>query len=126
MSLANQSLLNSLGITGFPLSDDDIFLPNLTTQAGAHPVRGESVRVTAASLNSSMVMRSVLSGDAPPLGFVTNDSGQTIVVFAAVGEQLNGVTNGSLSIPAGQSGIFVRVPNNLAGSSSGWRAAAIP
>jgi len=61
MSLANQSLLNSLGITGFPLSDDDIFLPNITTQAGAYPVRGEAVRVTAASANSSMIMRSVLS-----------------------------------------------------------------
>lgn len=126
MSLANQALLNSLGITNFWVTDDDIFLPNVTIQAGAHPIRGETVRVTQASAGSSMLLKSVLSGDAAPLTFVINDSAVSINVFPAVGEQNNGVTNAVLAIPAGQSGIFVRVPNNLAGSSSGWRSVAIP
>ena len=45
-------------------------------------------------------------------------------VFPAVGEQNNGVNNSALNIPAGQSGIFVRVPNNI--GTAGWRSVAIP
>jgi hypothetical protein len=126
MSLANSALLNSLGLVGFWVTDDDIFLPNITIQAGAYPIKGETSRVTVASAGSSMLLKSVLSGDAAPMTYVINDSGQAISVFPAVGEQNNGGTNTSLSIPAGQSGVFVRVPNNLAGSSSGWRSAVIP
>src|SRR5260221_12949088 len=105
MSVANNALLNGLGITGFVNSDDDIFLPNVTWQAAAHPVRGETVRVTAASANSSMRMKSIVTGEAAPITFVINDSAFTIVVFCEVGEKLNGTLNSSLSIPTGQSGI---------------------
>ena len=125
-TLANSALLNSLGLVGFWVTDDDIFLPNITIQAGAWPIKGEAARVTVASAGSSMLLKSVLSGDASPMTFIINDSGQAVSVFPALGEQNNGSTNGSLSIPAGQSGVFVRVPNNLAGSSSGWRSSVIP
>jgi hypothetical protein len=131
MSLANTSLLNSLALANFWVTDDDIFLPNVTTQAGAYPVRGEVVRATQVFNNLpnlSMVLKPVLSGDAAPLTFVVNDSPQAIVVFCAPGEVLNGTLNGLLTIPGGvttgQAGIFVRVPNNL--GTAGWRAAVIP
>lgn len=130
MSLANNALLNTLAIfIGTPVQDDETAggPGNVTTQAGATAVVGEAVRVTRApTIGNSMILKSVLSGDASPLTFVINDSANSINVFPATGETNNGGLNQVLAVPAGQSGIFVRVPNNLAGSSSGWRSAVIP
>src|SRR5260221_4450128 len=106
MSVANLSLLQQLGSVGFWNTDDEIVLPStaLNTQTGAYPVRGETVRVTVAPATASMILRSVISGDAAPMTFVVNDSANAINVFPAVGEQNNGVTNAALSIPARQTG----------------------
>ncbi len=131
MSTANDALLYNLGLTGFPVYDDVFIATAQITQALSVPVFGELTRVVSAPANGALILKSLLSNDAPPLVFVVNDSAQTIVVFCFKGENLNGSLNGSLSIPSGQSGIFVRVPPTAAKGGAGvgttdWRSAAIP
>lgn len=128
MSLANDSLRNSLALQGWVIDDDQTAggATGVTVQAGATAVLGEGIRVTRGGAGASLVMKSVLSGDAAALTFVINDGPNSINVFPAPGEFNNGGANQVLAVPAGQSAIFVRVPNNLAGSSSGWRSAVIP
>jgi len=124
MSLANQALLYNLALLGTTV-DDDLIAFSGGTQSGAVPVRSEAARVIGGVLNSSLVLKSITSGEASQLTFVVNDGPNAIKVFCAPGETLNGGANGSLAIPAGQSGIFVRVPNALSAGGD-WRAAAIP
>jgi hypothetical protein len=128
MSLANSSLLNSLALQGTPIQDDELAggTTGSTVQAGATAVIGECTRFTRSVAGGSVIMKSVLSGDAAFLTWVINDSPNSINTFPALGEFSNGVANQVLAVPAGQSAIYVRVPNNLAGASSGWRAAVIP
>lgn len=132
MSTANDALLYNLGITGFPVFDDVLIGAANITQALALPVFGELARVISSpATNGSMILKSSLSNDAPPLAFVVNDSANTIRVFSFAGENLNGSLNGSLSIPSGQSGIFIKVPpattkGGGGGGTTDWRAAAIP
>jgi hypothetical protein len=125
MSTANTALLYNLGLIGTPV-DDDLVAFAAGTQAGATPIRGELARVTSAASNASCVLKSIANGEAAALTFVVNDSPSAIVVFCGFGEKLNGSTNGGLTIPSGQSGIFVRVPNALQSVGADWRAAAIP
>jgi hypothetical protein len=129
MSTANDSLLYNLALNGFPVTDD--VSATSTAQSTATAVVGDLVRVIQSVANGALVLKSSLSQDAPPLAFVVNDSGNAIKVFAFTGEFLNGVANGSLSIPGGQSGIFVRVPPQVAKGGGGggtldWRSAVIP
>lgn len=129
MSLANSALLNSLALQGTPLQDDETAggpTGAATVQAGATAVIGEAVRILRASAGASVILKSVLGGDAAFLTWIINDSPNSINTFPAVGEFNNGVVNQVLAVPAGQSAIYVRVPNNLGGSSSGWRSAVIP
>jgi hypothetical protein len=124
MSTANTALLYNLALLGTPVDDDIIGNGVASSQAGAPVLRSELTRITKAAANDSFVLKSILSGEANSLTFVVNDSANTIKVFCAIGETLGGVLNSSLSIPTGQSGIFVRVPNAL--GTPDWRAAAIP
>jgi hypothetical protein len=128
MSLANSALLNSLALEGWTFDDDQTAggPAASTVQAGATAVIGNGIRTTRGAAGTSVIMKSVLSGDAAPITFVVNDGPNSINAFPAVGEFNNGTVNQVLAVPAGQSAIFVRVPNNLAGSSSGWRSAVIP
>lgn len=128
MSLANQSLYNALSLAGTVLDDGATAggAAGSVVQAGATPVVGEGVRILRGAAGTSVILKSVLSGDAGPLTWIINDGPNSINSFPAPGEFNNGVVNQVLAIPAGQSAIFVRVPNNLAGSSSGWRSAVIP
>lgn len=128
MSLANNSLLNSLALAGTVLDDGATAggAGGSVVQAGATAVLGEGVRILRGAAGTSVIMKGVLSGDAGPLTWIINDGPNSINAFPAVGEFNNGVVNQVLAVPAGQSAIFVRVPNNLAGASSGWRSAVIP
>lgn len=128
MSLANNSLLNSLALLGTPLQDDETAggATGVTVQAGATPVMGEAIRITRGAAGTAVIMKSVLSGDASPLTWIINDGPNSINTFPAAGEFNNGVLNQVLAVPSGQSALYVRVPNNLAGASAGWRSAAIP
>jgi hypothetical protein len=131
MSTANLAVLYNLALLGTPVTDDNLInSAAVSTQTAATPVVGELYRIigTAPSqgtANSSCVLKSIITGEASALTFVVNDSSVTIKVFCAPGETIGGVSNGSLAIPTGQSGIFVRVPNSIGGTGD-WRAAVIP
>lgn len=128
MSLANNALLGALGLLGTPLDDNETAggVGAVTVQAGATAILGEATRFTRGGANFACIMKSVLSGDCAPMAFIINDTATAINFFPAVGEFNNGVVNQVLSIPAGQALIAIRVPNNLAGASSGWRSSVIP
>lgn len=129
MSTANDALLYNLGIEGFPTTGDQT--ANQTTQALGTPVIGSVLRVVSAVANGACTLKSSLSNEASPMVFVVNDSTQAIKVFPSVGESQGGTANASLSIPAGQSAVFVRVPvQTIKGGGGGgtldWRSAVIP
>jgi hypothetical protein len=122
MSLANTALLFNMGLLGTPLYDNLLGGP-AAAQATALPLPGEMNRVTAGANNQSFILRSIKSGEASTMTVVVNDGPNACQVFPAVGENQNGVANAALSIPAGQSGLFVLVPNKLGGPD--WRSNVI-
>jgi hypothetical protein len=130
MTVANDSLLYNLALAGFPVTDDQS--AGLTTQTTGTPIIGDAFRVTtSAGANGACILKSSLSNEACPLVFVINDSPNTIKVFPTPGESQGGSANASLSIPAGQSGIFVKVPvlvqkGGGGGGTTDWRSAVIP
>lgn len=128
MSLANDSLRNSLALQGWVIDDDQTAggTTGSTVQAGATAIISEGIRVLRGAAGTSLVLKSVLSGDAAPMTFVINDGPNSINLFPAPGEFNNGGANQVLAVPAGQGAICIRVPNNLAGASSGWRSSVIP
>jgi hypothetical protein len=128
MSLANDALRNSLSLQGWVVDDDQTAGGGTgsVVQAGATAIVGMCIRVLRGAAGTSVILKSVLSGDAAPMTYVINDGPNAINLFPAPGEANNGGVNQVLSVPAGQSAICIRVPNNLAGSSSGWRTSVIP
>jgi hypothetical protein len=128
MSAGNDAVLNALGLDAF--QQTDVFLTT-TTQATAVPVIGSLVRVIKSPANGAMVMKSNVGLDLAILTFIVNDSANTVVIFSAIGESLGGSTNGSISIPSGQSAVLVKVPAQVqkGGGSPGAldiRAGLIP
>jgi hypothetical protein len=133
-ALTNDALLETLAIDGWPVGDE-IFIPAgaATTQAGGLAFKASAHRVTAnGTANASMTMRSLLSNDAPPMAWLINDSANTVAVFCAAGEKMNGGANGSFSVTAGNAAVFIAIPVQIkrkGGASGGgtldWRAALI-
>jgi hypothetical protein len=80
------------------------------TQANATPIRSNFTRFTGAAnaATNTAVLPPLLSGRGF-ISFVINDAPNPIQVFCAPGENLQGSANGSLSIPAGQSAVFIPV-----------------
>lgn len=119
MSTTNTALMGHLGRMGFTV-DDDKSAGTASSQSGANALLSAASRVTVAAANGSLVLKSILSEEAPPIVFVLNDSGQTIKVYAAPNDNMNGSANGSLSIADGGFGFFSRVK-----STTDWRSGAI-
>jgi hypothetical protein len=137
MSVANTALLYNLGLEGFAVSDG-LVASVAGARSTAMRLPSQLNRVTLSPANGACILPSILSGEAAWIVFVINDSANTIVVGAAAPggggasqETINGVatpanySTGVLSIPAGQSGIFVPVPNSK-GTTLDWRSAVIP
>lgn len=122
MSLANTALRFNIALLGTPIVEGVATGP-AAAQATALPVVAEAVSVLASAANGSLIMKSIKSGEASTMVFVINDSPNSIQVFCASGENMNGVANAQLTIPTGQSGLFVMVPNKLGGPD--WRANVI-
>jgi hypothetical protein len=127
MSTANTALLYSLGIDGFLVTDD--LVAGGTTQATANRLPGALNRCVVAATNGGFMLPSILSGEGAWITFVINDSPNAIKIYpflsATSPETQGGVANAFLSIPAGQSGIFIPVPNSKGGTLD-WRSAVIP
>lgn len=130
MSVANTALLYNLGLEGFFVSDD-LSAGVAGARATALRLPSQLNRVVSAPANGACALPSILSGEAAWIVFVVNDSAQAIVVGASPGETVNSVatnaamSTGTLSIPSGQSGIFVPVPNGRGGTLD-WRSTVIP
>jgi hypothetical protein len=127
MSAMNDLLRTQLlALLRIGIGEDHIVLPNtaINTQAGAYPVRSACVRVTSAPLNASMILDAGDAGTAQSWTFVINDSSNAVKVFGAAGEKHGGVTNGSTSVPAGQTGLFIRTTRDSAVGQD-WRSSLI-
>ncbi len=120
MSDTCDALRNHLGMKQHNL-DDDVTAGAASAQAGAYAIVSDATRVTVAQASGSLILRNILTNDAPPTCWVLNESGQTIKVYCSLGDLMNGVANSFLSLTDGQGGVFVRVRKNL-----DWRGAAIP
>ena len=131
MSTTNNAVIYSLG--------QDLYMGQ-SGVAGPSGVRGTAprlpsqfTRVTLSAVsNGAFVLPSILSGEDYQLTWVVNDSANAIVVSAAPGETLNGaasaanLSTGILTIPAGQSGVFIPVsPETTFASTGDWRASVV-
>jgi hypothetical protein len=134
MSVANDALLLALGLDGFAVLDNQS--ANATTQGTATRVTGVVTRFTVVASGGAAVMPSLLTNEASQLVFVINDAPtNALLVFPSTGETRNGSSNSSLSVPAGQAAIFVKVSGAQVGKGGGqsagsiandWRSAVIP
>jgi hypothetical protein len=106
--------------------EDSIILNGPTnTQVAAYPIRGSAIRIVRATANSSLILKEGDGGTSQPWTFVLNDAANAVVVFPAVGENLNGIGNNGFSIPAGQTGQFMRVDRTDPTFGQDWRATLI-
>lgn len=134
MTVANDALLLNLGLNQFPVFDD--MVASNTTQATATRLVSQVSRFTKVAASGAAVLPSLLSLEAPTLVFVINDDpADALTVFPATGETRNGTLNSGLSVPAGQSAIFIAVLAAKTAKGGGiapgsfandWRSAVIP
>jgi hypothetical protein len=133
MSIPNDALLVALGQEQFPVLDGQS--ANNTTQATASKCPGSVTRFTIVASGGAAVMPSLLTGEAGPIAFVINDGVNALLVYPFTGETRNGTLNSALSIPAGQSAIFIKVTASQIAKGGGiapgsfandWRSAIIP
>jgi hypothetical protein len=124
MSTVNVSVLYNGDFIFRALEDDKVAAAAITTQPTATPINSAFARFTIArdGTNNAAILKSV--NEVFGLTVVVNDAPNTIQVFCAAGEKMNGSSNGSLALLAGQTGVFWPVPNQLSGAPD-WRAAAI-
>lgn len=98
------------------------------SQAGATALRcGVNTVVVAPSPNTSCVLPSILSSETySQFTIVINDAPNSIRVFCAPGDHINGSLNGSLTVAANGFGIFIMKPTDpsVGANPPGWTAAA--
>jgi hypothetical protein len=133
-ALTNDALYEQLAADGWPVGDDLFFgAAAPTTQALGAPIRASAHRVTAnGTANASATLKSLLSNEAPGMVWLINDGAQTVAVFCAAGEKMNGVANASFAVTAGNAAVFVPIPTQVkrkGGTSGGgtlnWSSALI-
>jgi hypothetical protein len=120
MSTTTGAILGHVGrFNGWMSVENEVPGP-ASAQATAVPIRGNFMRCTQSILNGSFILKSIATRDAPNLVLVVNDSPNAVLVYAFVGDNMNGSANGSLSVAAGSFAFFCRVD-----STGDWRSAAI-
>jgi hypothetical protein len=133
MSIPNDALLVALGQEQFPVFDGQS--ANNTTQGTATRCTGSVTRFTIVASGGAAVMPSLLTGEAGPIAFVINDGANALSVYPFTGETRNGTLNSALSIPVGQSAIFIKVTASQIAKGGGivpgsfandWRSVVIP
>jgi hypothetical protein len=133
MSVANDALLQSLGQNDFQVLDTQNAFN--TTQGTASKCPGNVTRFTTVASGGAAVLPSLLTNEAGPIAFVINDGANALSVYPFTGETRNGSANSALSVPAGQSAIFIKVSASQIAKGGGivpgslvndWRSAVIP
>src|SRR5437899_12640069 len=119
MSVANDALLIALGQNGFPVLDSQV--TTQTTQNTATRCTGQVTRfVTVSVANNTAVLPALVSLEAGTIQFVINDGANTMKVFPAAGDTLNGtLNNATFTIPAGQAAVFIKVAAASVGKGGG-------
>jgi len=138
MTVTNDSIIRAFAYIVTPINDD--LAAAFATGAGAQnqglTMQGEMNRITTSVATGACVLRSITTGEAPPLVVVVNDSPNSINVGAAAGEKVNNVATtssfgaGVLAVAAGASAVFVSTGSLGKGdgnpaTTQDWRAAAI-
>lgn len=125
-------------VRAFAANQQMSFEDNKTALAGG--VQGTSPRLQAevtrftkvVTAADSCQLPNLLSGEAQGVTrIVINDTANAVAVFPSTGESINALgANTALSVPAGQSAIFVAPAPGVSGGATtqltNWRAAVIP
>src|SRR5215831_13868110 len=122
MSTASAAAVFSMRLIGVPL---DEVTPQGSVQGTAWPLKRSS-RVNGAASNAGVILPSLLTGEAEAPIVVVNDSANTIKVYPALGEKVNGSLNTAVSLTTGQ--VIVLFPDfnsPTGGGTLDWRGAAI-
>lgn len=121
MSTASVAAVFGCGrVLGVPL---DEVVPQGTVQGTAWGIK-RSCRVNKSATDAGIILPSILSGEAEAPVIVINDSANTLKVYPAAGEKLNGSLNTAVSVTTGQ--VFMAFPDfNFLGGTLDWRGAAI-
>jgi hypothetical protein len=125
MSAINTGILRAARDRGFLATSwlmDDLSSSASATQSGAVALNGTFHRVTAGASGTSYIMKSMLSKEAPYIVIVVNDGPNSINVYPAVGETMNGSANAAQAVAAGATGIFV---STSVSDVKDWRANVI-
>ena len=133
MSVPNDALLYNLGVNGFPVVD--ALVSSTTVQGTATKCIGQVSRFIKVASTGTAVLPSVNSLEASGMVFVVNDDTTNALLVWPQGAETIAGSNAAVSIPAGQSGIFIAVTaaktSKGGGRPSGsftndWRWAPIP
>jgi hypothetical protein len=134
MSVANDALLLNLGLNGFPVVD--ALVSSTTVQGTAAKCIGQVSRFIKVIATGTAVLPSVNSLEAQGIVFVVNDDAANALLVWPQGAETIGGANAALSVPAGQSAIFIAVTAAKTSKGGGrvpavsftndWRAAVIP
>lgn len=117
------------GLTGYD------FVASGTTQSTATPMNNaDFVTVKQASTTGGLLLASVANLDASQVLFVTNDSANTVSVYASGTETINALSAGTaFNVAASTLGVFVRIPKHLgvihgrtSSATASWSAATCP
>jgi len=117
------------GLGGWPMPFmDNIGTGPASAQGTAVLATPTVVRVTKSVASGSLILPSILTNEADPMTIVINDSGQTVLVYAAKGESMDGSLNGNRSVATGGVAFFLRVRDAEAvggGAGPDWRSNVI-
>lgn len=125
MSAINNGVMRAVRDRGFSALDnavcDDLYSSVGASQSGATALSGALHRVTKGAATASFMLKAMLM-EAPRIVIVVNDGPNSINVYPAVGDTMNGVANAAQAIAAGATGIFVHTKE--AGVTD-WRAGTV-
>lgn len=98
------------------------------TQNTATRINSPLTHVLKSVSTGSLILPSILNGEANELMWVVNDTGVTVNVYPAVGEKTNGGLNTAFAVTAGVAAVFVPILNSTLNypSTLDWRCALIP
>lgn len=132
MTVATDAVRAFLIQLGATLDDDMVALVG-GAQSSAPRLKSEGNRFTkVATAADSCQLPNILTGEAAGTArIVINDTANALAVFPSAGESINALAvNLALSVPAGQSGIFIPPAPATSGGATVtlpvWRAAVIP
>jgi hypothetical protein len=95
-------------------------------QAGATRVNNVISRVIRSIATGSLILPSILTGEANEPIYVVNDSPNSVNVYPAVGEKTNGNANTAVAVAAGAVGVFIPILSSTNNPTTlDWRTAVI-